>query len=247
MTSGTTDDQALRARPRLAPLAPLTWEHQRRSGWSWLRLVVVVGWLVFGAGYAVTVEHPGSYDDLVSRVSAGDVQQVTVRGDAYDEAGGGRTTVEVAWRDGVLRRVATVLQVPPARLARGPVTPPSGTSVVSGKVITQLTGLQPGLDVTRAEQVHRSGWTIFGLPMTSWWRWVGLGLALATLWLLVSGPEPWRGTRWAWFWLMFLGSPVGLAAFLVLAGPPLSPRSHRRITGGWAFLLALLIGSVTQS
>lgn len=63
--------------------------------------------------------------------------------------------------------------------------------------------------------------------------------------LLIAGPQPWRATRWAWFWLLL--PPVGSVAFLLLSGPtpglpsPRNPR--RRLTGGGgvAFLLSLLL------
>ena len=65
----------------------------------------------------------------------------------------------------------------------------------------------------------------------------------ATL-LLVGSREPWRATSWAWAWLILL-TPVGVPAFLLFGGitglAPPRP-GHRRLTGGWAFLLALALG-----
>ena len=82
--------------------------------------------------------------------------------------------------------------------------------------------------------------------------WTGLArlfLVIGTLAHLVLGPQPWRATRWAWFWLFGVLSPLGMIAFLVLSGPTpgvRTPRSGaRRLTGGWAFLLALVLGSVS--
>ncbi len=67
----------------------------------------------------------------------------------------------------------------------------------------------------------------------------------ATL-VLNGGPRPWRATRWAWAWLVLLVPPFGIAAYLALGGPTglFRPRDPRRVwlTGGWAFLLALLLG-----
>ena len=55
---------------------------------------------------------------------------------------------------------------------------------------------------------------------------------------------PERATRWAWFWLQW--NPVGVLAFLLLSGPvpgvPAPRPGARRLTGGWAFLLSLLLG-----
>jgi hypothetical protein len=77
------------------------------------------------------------------------------------------------------------------------------------------------------------------------------GLFLAWLAFLVGGPQPWRATRWAWFWLGF--PPVGVLAHLLLSGPtpglPAPRRPDRRLTGGWAFLiyLVVIVGMVNGS
>jgi hypothetical protein len=73
-------------------------------------------------------------------------------------------------------------------------------------------------------------------------------LTLCGVGLLVAGPEPWRATRWAWFWLV-LTSPFVSVLFLLLSGPTVAvpgPRNpRRRLTGGWAFLLSLpLMGAL---
>jgi hypothetical protein len=92
---------------------------------------------------------------------------------------------------------------------------------------------------------------LHGWRVPVWWGFAVIGLALATLALLVNGPQPWRGTRWAWFWLMALASPLGVAAFLLLAAPtPLlgAPRADaRRLTGGWAFLLGVVLSATLTS
>ena len=69
----------------------------------------------------------------------------------------------------------------------------------------------------------------------------GVAVWLAVLLLIVGGPEPWRATRWAWGWVVLLAGPLGSVAYLLLGGPLalLRPHAgHRRLTGGWAFLLA---------
>jgi hypothetical protein len=70
-------------------------------------------------------------------------------------------------------------------------------------------------------------------------------VALSAFVLLVVGPQPWRATRWAWFWLLWTAPPLGILAFLLLGGstrlwPP--ARAEARLTGGWAFLLTILLG-----
>ncbi len=57
-------------------------------------------------------------------------------------------------------------------------------------------------------------------------------------------------TRWAWAWFMVLGGPLGSVAYLLLGGPlgVVRPRAgHRRLTGGWAFLISLVIFNDTWS
>lgn len=90
---------------------------------------------------------------------------------------------------------------------------------------------------------------VFGVPAGDTALLTVLPLVLAwltTMWLLVSGPEPYRATRWAWFWLS--APPMGLLAFVVLSGPTpgLGVRRpvDRRLRGGWAFVLGLLLLSV---
>lgn len=75
---------------------------------------------------------------------------------------------------------------------------------------------------------------------------VALGLLLGWLCVLVAGPAPWRATRWAWFWLGF--PPFGLLAHLLLSGPtpglPAPRDPERRLTGGWAFLVYVVVSAV---
>jgi hypothetical protein len=96
-----------------------------------------------------------------------------------------------------------------------------------------------GLPSTTDHGFTFMGW---GVP----WHVVLLGTAswLAVLLLIVGGPEPWRATRWAWGWAWLLTGPLGSVAYLLLGGPTgfLRPHhGHRRLTGGWAFLLAWVL------
>lgn len=77
------------------------------------------------------------------------------------------------------------------------------------------------------------------------WRPFGLAGLLALI-LLIVGPQPRLATKWAWFWLAGIGQPVWVL-FLVLEPVPLwlkgpAVRSGSRLTGGWAFLLAIVLG-----
>jgi hypothetical protein len=69
---------------------------------------------------------------------------------------------------------------------------------------------------------------------------------------LINGPEPWRATRWAWFWT--IANPLGVIgclAFLLLSGPiPMLPASKidaRRLHGGWAFIIVMAATGIWHS
>jgi hypothetical protein len=84
----------------------------------------------------------------------------------------------------------------------------------------------------------------YGVAVPGWVALLGLAAWFGSWLLIIGGPQPWRATRWAWAWLASIGAPVGLLAFLLLGGPlgvgrPRNPA--RRLTGGWAFLLALVV------
>ena len=73
-------------------------------------------------------------------------------------------------------------------------------------------------------------------------------VVVGVLWLLVlaAGPEPRHATRFAWFWLAF--SPLVLLAvpaYLVL-GARGAQEGRRRLTGGWAFLLTLVLNGAQE-
>lgn len=75
-------------------------------------------------------------------------------------------------------------------------------------------------------------------------HWSGLA-SLATLILLIAGPQPRWATKWAWFWLLGVG-PMSVVFLLAEPVPvwqqgPAYARPQR-LTGGWAFLLALVGG-----
>ncbi|MDO8106049.1 hypothetical protein Q6348_02430 [Isoptericola sp. b441] len=75
-------------------------------------------------------------------------------------------------------------------------------------------------------------------------HWSGVA-SLATLILLIVGPQPRWATKWAWFWLLGVG-PMSVV-FLLAEPVPVwqtSPAYARpqRLTGGWAFLLAIVGG-----
>ena len=80
---------------------------------------------------------------------------------------------------------------------------------------------------------------------------IGILGGFGTFLLLIGGPDPRRGNRWAWFWLFYVGRSyqVGLLAFLLLGtalrGGHLEPA--RRLKGGEGLALAIVLGLVLSS
>lgn len=204
--------------------------------WRW---VLLLGWLAVLVAALATGTREAGWHDLRDAVASGDVTSVsTTRGLGPHTRGS--TPVEVTWRQGIVRYRTEMREVRPLRRT----TPPR----VVADVDAALLALQPGLTVTHHEWVTSSA-AVLGWRVSGWFAWLGVALFLFTLVLLMTQPEPWRATRWAWFWLIW--SAPGLAAYLLLSGPTgiLPPPRHpeRRLTGGWAFLLALVVSSATSA
>jgi hypothetical protein len=110
-------------------------------------------------------------------------------------------------RDGVLNRVTDMNGEPPPRFG-------------------------DDVQVTRVDRPRFTGevgsWRVPG--------WVGLlafMLCVSVLCLLGAGPQPWRATRWAWFWLLLLVPWLTVPGILLLGGSTglLPPRRRARLTG----------------
>lgn len=114
------------------------------------------------------------------------------------------------------------------------------------------------------EMVTPDGWlqTTFG----PWVVLLGL-LAVGLCWVtLITSPQPWLATKWAWFWLL-AAMPVLWIAFLALEPRPLRtslrlaaagrgvpgrPRvllggREQRLTAGWALLIAWVASALLAS
>jgi hypothetical protein len=193
-------------------------------------------------------ERAASLSDLESAVASGEVTVVSVDGGLSHDARG-YARLELRWRDGPFAYYAEVSEARPrGAAARGD----EDIQVVRPGVVDRLVASQPDL---RIEHFSDSGPSI-SASFLGWrlsWPLVLAGplLALATLGLLIAGPQPWRATRWAWFWILGVASPLGILAYLVLGGPTALSRPPRpgagRLTGGWAFIIAFVVSSIAGS
>lgn len=204
------------------------------------RWILLASWALVVVGAVSLGGRTSSLGQLVTALDSGEVQAVEVSPGLPPDASGS-TTQTVQWREGLLRYRATVVMVTPD--SQGQATSRNGIPVRNGfDIATDLRQTAPGVDIVRAGDLW-SGSTIYGWWMPTWLGLLAAAGALGTLTLLVSGPAPWRATRWAWFWL--ISNPLGLTLFLVLSGPtpPLPAPRHpaRRLTGGWAFLLSIAL------
>ncbi len=223
------------AAPRSAPVD--------RRGWFLTRLLLVGLVAVVGLGLLVWGRGPGKLDDLTSALAAGRLDQVTVVGTGLPAGATGCATQVVVWREHLVARQVSVL------------VETSGVNDCSTQTTRRL---PPGvrdaatfvrqLDPDVAVHHEPERMTTFNVgPWEGPWPFALLAFLgmLVQLFVIISGPQPWRATRWAWFWLS--GSLVGVLAMALLSGPfpgvPAPRRPERRLTGGWAFLLGVLLTS----
>lgn len=219
-----------------------------RDAGRW-RAVLLVALVVLAVATLLTGIRPATPSDLYAGLASGRVVEVHLAGELPPGAVG-RSTVLVTWHDGLLPRYTEVEQV-----REDPDGSSSGTfdiPVVSADLAAELTGLTPTGELRVTSQEHRAGsWgELYGWRVPTGISLAGLTWLLATLVTLVAGPEPRWATRWAWFWLFTGTGGLATVVFPVLglprAGQPAQPRG-RRLTGGWAFLVALILPGGTTA
>jgi hypothetical protein len=195
--------------------------------------VLVVLWVVLAVVTVQTASREATYAELLAGLDSGEITEVTLVGDFSRP----RTlaTVEVQW-DGFPTDHHVMVDAV-TRGAGGPRA--TGRRVLPAPVADTLRERYPELTVTTSDESAYGG--------NGWLGVLGLAAWVWTILLVVTTPGPLRATRWAWFWLVGVLPPVGAITFLLLGGPTgLVPEREgtRRLTGGWAFLLAFALNSV---
>lgn len=210
----------------------------RACRWALIACWVALTFIALLAG-----ERESSLSDLEDAVASGDVQEVQLAGGLADGERGS-ASVQVRWDRGLMTYMTALVEERPLQAARSGVQRDGGEPVVAD-VEARLRALQPELRVTRTTW-SGPGASVLGWGLPGWAGVLYPGVLLGTLFSLTGSPQPWRATRWAWFWLLVLVPPVGVPAYLLLAGPtpplPAPRRPERRLRGSDGFLLGIAGG-----
>lgn len=204
--------------------------------------VLLAGVLVMYAAAAVVGERETDLPHLRAAIASGEVTEVRLS-EGLDDGSRGYIGVKVAWEQHGVSHSTTVTQASGERQARQARRGNASTPVAVGDVADFLTA--DGQQVRVAGTTQRPFGTsteVLGFTVPGGFFVAQLVITCATL-LLIGAREPWRATRWAWAWLVLL-TPVGVPGFLLLGGMTglLRPKApQRRLTAGWALLLALLV------
>lgn len=203
--------------------------------------VVVLLWLVAVVAIVLMGERRADLGSLHGGLADGSVTEVRVTGLPEGGLGDGSATVRLAWESRFFHRYTEVLVVSSERMTAG-ATNADSLPVVIGDPMETFEHRQPDVAILRDEyrsgtSWEAAGWTLRGTPGSA-----AVLLWLATLLLLLGGPQPWRATRWAWFWIVMASPVLGAVAYALLGGPLAAGRPSgraRRLTGGWAFPIAM--------
>jgi len=214
-----------------------------------VRLLLVALWLLVFVVIAAVGERPATLADLLDGIDSGKVSSVHVAG-GLPAGASGWSTQDVRWRQGLSARHAQVLYASPNYEQDAADSNHSSATVTTTSVETLIREREPSVQIEVSDLQRTSTTTFLRWEVPAWLVWVGLAGVALTLWLLISGPEPWRATRWGWAWATLLTGPVGALAFAVLSGPtppfPTPKAGARRLTGGWAFILMMLLASTLR-
>lgn len=227
--------EAAGVRVRVVEPAPPRNFHDRIR-WTFIPLLLAIGayTLLFGVRAA-------GYHALEAGVAAGEIETISAT-PGIEGMAEGSTVQEVRWSQGGRHYRTEVRMITPTT-ADDHVASDDLPALWGHDVAGTLRTTNPDLRVERAVGESELYSEVLGYRLPAWVGWALVAIGIGSLSMLISGREPWRATRWAWFWIML--SPIGLLIYLVLSGPtPLIPaprKPARRLTGGWAFLLSLLL------
>lgn len=207
--------------------------------WGIIRIVLLAALGVLLVGAALTAVRPASMDDLHNALRSGEVTQVHLVGDLPPPMTGTEDVdfsyAKVLWNDGFLDRYTSTPAASELRPTRG----------AADELRAGLNAAAAGeLSITSQPFNEQSQGYIYYWQVASWVSVMMMVLVLVGLVTLFASPTPRLATRWAWFWLAVGSAGVALLAYPLLglprAGQPLRP-TGRRLTGGWAFLIAVLL------
>ncbi|PYG02351.1 hypothetical protein SAMN05216184_101824 [Georgenia satyanarayanai] len=191
---------------------------------TWVLVVRVAAAISIVVGWVALYQTPAqrTVDDLFAALDAGEVTQVTV--ERPELAGIGSGSYQVRW-EGEGR---------PGRASYDYSTEPGLRVDEGAQIVRAAESSGARVEVTADHPVGGTTWSLHGIG------------ALVALVLLVGGTAPRLASRWAWFWLLWSVPPAALV-FVLVEPVPLWRRgarpATRRLTGGWAFLLALMLAN----
>ena len=192
------------------------------AAWRAAAWVLVVGWTAVTLLVVFGGEVQANKHDLRSDVHRGQVAVVHVEGRIPT-----RGPVEAHWRTSPVTAYRATMDVNRLRNLGVPVE-----------------RREPRHDDVSIMDRHVEGgaYAILGL----------VGLLIWTIVLLALSPWVRRGTAFGWFWPIWMLAPVGPLLYLVLGGPlargtPPPPDRRRLLTGGWSFVLCVVIVSLLRT
>jgi hypothetical protein len=216
-----------------------SYDEWRTRRWRLTGLALAILWLATAVSVVLVGEKRADLHTLLVAVGDGSVTEVEIVGLPIDPDWRGRAQVTLKWRGQVLERFAEVVvdtrRRPGSSEVRDRIVGDPATYVRSGAP-------RPNLDVTYSRHTGFQEWREWRAP--GWVAAIGLTAWFGTVMLAGAGPQSWRATPWAWIWLILFSGPLGAVAYLLLGGPlglwrPREPA--RRLTGGWAFLIAMVL------
>ena len=214
--------------------------------WVGLRLVLAAGYVLLGCAAAVLHQGESTLDQLYADLESGSVSQVRVVGDVLPPTSTGSALQEVTWRTGSRAWRVELVQV---RGSDGGALPASRAERTTDDVVQQVRARSPEIDLEVSSPRTGVSAQAFGVSYAGFAALPVVVLTVAGLLLLVGGPQPWRATRWGWFWLCLV--PGGPLVYLARSGPtpglrPPAP-DDALLTGGWALLAAVVLCLVADA